>query len=56
MKVLAGTGPLAVWAKPDGLRIELTRTATRLWSPPSRRFALPDLSAGATSKHFAADQ
>jgi competence protein ComEC len=43
MKVLAGTGPLAVWAGKDGMQVQQTRTATRLWSPPPRRFTLPDL-------------
>jgi competence protein ComEC len=56
MKVLAGTGPLAVWTGSGGLRVERTRTATRLWSPPARRFSLPDLSGGPADKRLAADQ
>jgi competence protein ComEC len=44
LKVLAGTGPLAIWTEADGLRIERTRTTARLWSPPPRRFRLPDLT------------
>ena len=56
MKVLAGTGPLALWTDVDGLRLERTRTATRLWSPPVRRHALPDLSRGGASRKLAAGQ
>jgi competence protein ComEC len=56
MKVLAGTGPLAVWTGTTGLRVERTRTATRLWSPPARRFILPDLSGKGASDRPAADQ
>ena len=43
--ILASTGPLAVWQEGDALRIEQTKGAHRLWSPPSRRVDLPDLSA-----------
>lgn len=46
MRVLSGTGPLAVWAGKDGIRVERTRTAARLWSPPSRRFTVPNLPRG----------
>jgi competence protein ComEC len=50
MKVLAGTGPLAVWPGKDGIRVERTRTATRLWSPPARRVTLPGLPVKAASR------
>jgi competence protein ComEC len=55
-KVLAGTGPLAVWTGAKGLRIERTRTATRLWSPPARRFTLPDLGRGERPESLASGQ
>jgi competence protein ComEC len=42
--VLAATGPLAVWVSDDKIRIEKTKGATRLWSPPLRPVTLPDLS------------
>ena len=54
--VLAGTGPLAVWTEGADLRIERTRTTTRLWSPPQRRFSLPVLPAPAAAKQLAAGQ
>ena len=56
MKVLAGTGPLAVWVGKEGLRVERTRTAARLWSPPARRFTLPDLPRGEAAKQLVAGQ
>jgi competence protein ComEC len=56
MKVLAGTGPLAVWTEGTGLRVERTRTDSRLWSPPARRFRLPDLSHADGLAQLAADQ
>lgn len=43
-RLLAGTGPLAVWLGPSGLRLEPTRSASRLWSPPRREVRLPDLT------------
>ena len=43
-KVLSATGPLAVWLDKDELRIETTKGARRLWSPPARDIALPDLT------------
>jgi competence protein ComEC len=55
-KVLSGTGPLAVWAETDGMRVERTRTATRLWSPPPRRVTLPDLPGGEGPAQLAAGQ
>lgn len=42
---LAATGPIAVWDGPKGLRLERTKTAERLWSPPVKTVRLPDLSA-----------
>jgi competence protein ComEC len=56
MKVLAGTGPLAVWAGKDGMQVQRTRTATRLWSPPARRFTLPDLPGKEGPPELAAGQ
>jgi competence protein ComEC len=56
MKVLAGTGPLAVWTDKGGMQVQRTRTATRLWSPPPRRFTLPDLPGKEASAQLAADQ
>jgi competence protein ComEC len=56
MKVLAGTGPLALWAETGAVRMELTRTATRLWSPPARRYTLPDLARQDGSRKLAAGQ
>lgn len=41
---LAATGPLAIWVTEDGVRIETTKGARRLWSPPARKIELPDLS------------
>ncbi|MGB3248542.1 MAG: hypothetical protein WBB13_05175, partial [Tabrizicola sp.] len=43
-KTLSATGPLALWRDGDALRIETTKGAQRLWSPPARAFRLPDLS------------
>jgi hypothetical protein len=43
-RLLQATGPLAVWTGTEGLRIARTRTATRLWSPPSRQMELPSLA------------
>ncbi len=43
-KVLAGTGALAVWREGTTLKLQPTRTARRLWSPPSRPVALPELA------------
>jgi competence protein ComEC len=43
--LLAATGPLAIWHEGDGLRIERTKSASRLWSPPLRDVSLPDLSS-----------
>jgi competence protein ComEC len=42
--MLAKTGPLAIWDTTDGLKIDRTRTGTRLWSPPFRKVDLPDLA------------
>ncbi|HLQ17639.1 MAG TPA: ComEC family competence protein, partial [Tabrizicola sp.] len=42
--VLSQTGPLAVWREGDGLRLEKTKGADRLWSPPSKTVDLPDLN------------
>jgi competence protein ComEC len=44
-EVLSATGPLAVWQVGDALQIEQTKTARRLWSPPARKVALPDLTS-----------
>jgi competence protein ComEC len=55
-KVLAGTGPLAVWMEGGQLRVEPTRTATRLWSPPQRRVTLPEMPVGVPAKQLAAGQ
>jgi hypothetical protein len=55
-KILSGTGPLALWSEADGLRVERTRTATRLWSPPARRVILPELPAKPPLAELAADQ
>lgn len=41
---LAGTGPLAIWSEGQGLRIDTTKGANRLWSPPSKTVDLPDLN------------
>jgi competence protein ComEC len=41
--VLAATGALAIWPDGAGLRLQPTRTAARLWSPPVRDAVLPDL-------------
>jgi competence protein ComEC len=41
--MLAATGPLAIWITKDGVRIERTKVARRLWSPPAREVDLPDL-------------
>ena len=43
-KTLSATGPLAIWREGDALRIETTKGAHRLWSPPARKILLPDLS------------
>jgi competence protein ComEC len=43
-KVLAATGPLAVWLTGDGIEIQRTKVAQRLWSPPARQVDLPDLT------------
>jgi competence protein ComEC len=43
-KTLAATGPLALWLEESALRIETTKGARRLWSPPARAAELPDLS------------
>jgi competence protein ComEC len=56
LKVLSGTGPLAVWADKSGMEVQRTRTATRLWSPPPRRFTLPDLPRREASSQLAAGQ
>jgi competence protein ComEC len=45
--VLAGTGALAVWKDGASLRVERTREARRLWSPPPREARLPDLRQAA---------
>jgi competence protein ComEC len=55
-KVLMGTGPLAVWSGKDGLRVERTRVAARLWSPPARRVILPDIPRGDGSTGVASGQ
>ncbi|MFN5996991.1 MAG: ComEC/Rec2 family competence protein [Paracoccaceae bacterium] len=48
-RMLLATGPLAIRQEGEGLRIERTKQAARLWSPPARKVTLPDLSpAGAT--------
>jgi competence protein ComEC len=48
-RMLLATGPLAIRQEGEGLRIDRTKQATRLWSPPARKVTLPDLSpAGAT--------
>ncbi len=47
-RTLAATGPLAIWVEGDSVRIEQTRQAARLWSPPARKVTLPDLSDART--------
>jgi competence protein ComEC len=42
-QVLAATGSLALWQRDKTLRIVTTKGARRLWSPPARDYALPDL-------------
>jgi competence protein ComEC len=42
---LRATGPLAVWPEGEGLRIETTKGAARIWSGQPRAYDLPDLSA-----------
>jgi len=44
-KTLSATGALAIWREGDVLRIETTKGADRLWSPPRRKVSLPDLVA-----------
>ena len=44
-KTLSATGALAIWREGDVLRIETTKGADRLWSPPLRKVSLPDLVA-----------
>jgi competence protein ComEC len=39
--LLARTGPLAFWPEGEGLRVEPTETASRLWSRPSNLEPLP---------------
>jgi competence protein ComEC len=56
MKVLAGTGPLAIWAGKDSIQVQRTRTATRLWSPPARRFTCRDLPRKEGRRELAAGQ
>ena len=41
--ILAATGPLALWVTEDGIRIQRTKVARRLWSPPAQQVELPDL-------------
>lgn len=43
-KTLSATGPLALWLDDGALRVETTKGARRLWSPPAREISLPDLS------------
>lgn len=45
--ILSETGPLAIWQLESGLKIEKTKGAHRLWSPPSRKVALPDVAGKA---------
>jgi competence protein ComEC len=45
--ILSSTGPLAIWQEGDGLTIERTKGARRLWSPPTRKVVLPELSGDA---------
>lgn len=42
--MLGATGPLAIWVAPEGLRIQPTKGARRLWSPPVKPVRLPDLA------------
>ncbi|MBL9050238.1 MAG: ComEC/Rec2 family competence protein [Tabrizicola sp.] len=44
-RILAATGPLALWVEGDTVRIKPTRDAGRLWSAPRRTVTLPDLMA-----------
>jgi competence protein ComEC len=46
-KMLAATGPLAIWVAGNDVRIERTKDANRLWSPPARKVTLPDLTRDA---------
>jgi competence protein ComEC len=46
-RTLAATGPLAIWVTDRGLRIEPTRSANRLWSPPARPVRLPEVTLAA---------
>jgi competence protein ComEC len=43
-RMLMATGPLAIRQDGEGLRIDRTKRAARLWSPPARKATLPDLS------------
>ncbi|MBA3912019.1 MAG: competence protein [Rhodobacter sp.] len=43
-RTLTATGPLAIWIKGGEVRIERTKRAARLWSPPARKAVLPELS------------
>lgn len=45
-RTLTATGPLAIWIKGGEVRIERTKRAARLWSPPARQAVLPELSIG----------
>jgi competence protein ComEC len=47
VKMLAATGPLAIWVSGDDIRIERTKDANRLWSPPMRKVTLPELTRDA---------
>lgn len=47
VKMLASTGPLAIWISGDAVLIERTKDASRLWSPPVRKVTLPDLTRDA---------
>lgn len=43
-RTLTATGPLAIWIKGGEVRIERSKQAARLWSPPARKAVLPELS------------
>jgi competence protein ComEC len=49
-QVLAATGPLALWQGDSTLQFVTTKGARRLWSPPARDYALPDLGQVAADR------
>lgn len=43
VETLRSTGPLAIWARKEGLHVLPAHTAKRLWSAPTRDVTLPSL-------------